>query len=87
MFRIYFEAGKRALMDYDKKHNILTELGSRYYAVTDDLMDIIRIHEEKQKELRSDFFALRQTVIRNRAEERVVRVWIRAKVVFSSMRR
>ena len=62
MFRIYFEAGKRALMDYDKKHNILTELGGRYSAGTDDLRD-------KQKELRSDFFALRQTVIRNRAEE------------------
>ena len=69
MFRIYFEAGKRALMDYDKKHNILTELGGRYSAGTDDLMDKIRIHEDKQKELRSDFFALRQTVIRNRAEE------------------
>ena len=62
MFRIYFEAGKRALMDYDKKHNILTELGGRYSAGTDDLMDKIRIHEDKQKELRSDFFALRQTV-------------------------
>ena len=56
-------------MDYDKKHNILTELGGIYSAGTDDLMDKIRIHEDKQKELRSDFFALRQTVIRNRAEE------------------
>lgn len=69
MYRIYFEAGKRALLDYDRKHNILTELGSRYSAGTNDLMDKISTHEQKQKELRADFFALRQTVIRNKAEE------------------
>lgn len=69
MYRIYFEAGKRALLDYDRKHNILTELGSRYSAGTDDLMDKISTHEQKQKELRADFFALRQTVIKNKAEE------------------
>lgn len=68
MFRIYFEAGKRALLDYDKKHNLLTELGSRYSAGTADLLEKISIHEDKQKELRSDFFALRQTVIKNKAE-------------------
>ena len=69
MYRIYFEAGKRALLDYDKKHDLITALGGRYSAGADDLMDKIKAQEEKQKELRGDFFALRQVVIKQRAAE------------------
>ena len=38
MFRVYCEAGQRALQDYDTKHEILTKLNHKYSANTYDLL-------------------------------------------------
>ncbi|MCQ4637569.1 alanine--tRNA ligase-related protein [Anaerovorax odorimutans] len=68
MFRIYFEAGKRALMDYDQKHDLITALGNRYSAGVDDLMDKIKSREEKTKAVKNELHVLRQSVIQERIE-------------------
>lgn len=69
MFRIYFEAGKRALLDYEKKHDLVTILGNRFSAGADDLMDKIRSREEKNKAVKNELHTLRQSVIQSRIGE------------------
>lgn len=66
MFRIYFEAGKRAYLDYEKKHDILTTIGAHYSAGVDDLLDKINTAEEKTKALRSELHSMRKIIIDNR---------------------
>lgn len=69
MFRIYFEAGKRALLDYDKKHDLVTILGNRFSAGSDDLFDKIRSREEKNKAVKNELHILRQSVIQSRVRD------------------
>lgn len=69
MFRIYFEAGARALADYNKKHDLLAELGNRYSAGTDDLMKKIKATEDKHKETKAQLGKLRQSIINSRIED------------------
>lgn len=69
MFRIYFEAGKRALLDYDAKHDLITDLGNRFSAGTDDLIHKIQAREERTKEVKNQLHMLRQSVITSRVEE------------------
>lgn len=69
MFRFYFEAGKRALMDYDKKHDLITKLGNRFSAGTDDLISKMDAQDEKRKALKNELHVLRQSVIESRVEE------------------
>lgn len=66
MFRIYFEAGKRALLDYDMKHDLITILGSRYSAGADDLLDKMDARREKDKAIKNELTILRQSVIESR---------------------
>lgn len=68
MWRIYFEAGKRALQDYRKRFDILTQISTSYSAGADDVIEKIAHHEEKQEKIRSDYFALRQAVIKDKAK-------------------
>ena len=69
MFRIYFEAGQRAMADYDFKHDIITKLGNKYSAGADDLIKKIEAQEEKTKELKAIHAKLRNSVIASRGEE------------------
>lgn len=69
MFRFYFEAGKRALMDYDMKHDIITALGNRYSAGADDLISKIDARREKDNEIKSQLNQLRQSVIESRVAD------------------
>lgn len=66
MFRIYFEAGKRAMLDYDTKHDLITNLGNRFSAGTDDLISKIDAQDEKRKALKNELNVLRQSVIESR---------------------
>lgn len=66
MFRIYFEAGKRALLDYDKKHDLLTVLGNRYSAGPDDLLNKMDARKEKDQAIKNELHILRQSVIESR---------------------
>lgn len=68
MFRIYFEAGKRALLDYDAKHDLVTNLGKRFSAGMDDLTDKIDKQEARAKAVKNELHVLRQSVIRSRIE-------------------
>lgn len=68
MFRIYFEAGRRAMADYTKRFDIISELGLKYSAGVDDLLEKMNNQEEKQKELKAKFTELRQSVIASKAD-------------------
>jgi len=69
MFRIYFEAGQRALADYQSKHQLITALGKKFSAGVDDLMDKVEAREAKNSEVRAEFHKLRQSVIQIRIDE------------------
>ncbi len=69
MFRIYFEAGKRALLDYDMKHDLITTLGSRYSAGVDDLLSKMDARREKDKAIKNELHILRQSVIESRVAD------------------
>ena len=69
MFRIYFEAGKRALLDYDAKHDLIASLGNRFSAGPEDLADKIRAREEKSKAVKNELHLLRQSVIAARTAD------------------
>ena len=60
MFRIYFEAGQRAMLDYDFKHDILTDLSNRYSCSVPDFPKKIHAQEETIASLKNDLFHLRK---------------------------
>lgn len=68
MFRVYCEAGQRALLDYDAKHEILTKLNNKYSANTHDLLDKIKIADEKANAVRTELYRLKQSILRQRSE-------------------
>lgn len=69
MFRIYFEAGQRAMDDYRIKHQLITDLGKKFSAGVDDLLTKVESREAKNSEVRAEFYKLRQSVIHTRLDE------------------
>ena len=69
MFRVYFEAGQRALADYRAKHQLITTLGKKFSAGSDDLLEKVDAKESKSSEVRAAFYKLRQSVIQSRLDE------------------
>ena len=69
MFRIYFEAGKRAMEDYRAKHDILTALSNRYSTGIDELTDKIEKQEKRHEETKSTLNKLRNVLISQKTEE------------------
>lgn len=65
MFRIYFEAGQRALMDYAKKHDILTHLSGQYSSSVEEFPEKLRAQEEKLASLKNELFHIKKTLIEN----------------------
>lgn len=74
MFRIYFEAGKRAFMDYSQKHQLIQTLGKQYSAGTDDLLDKIKSRQAKNKEVKQELYELKQAVIKERTARLLVKL-------------
>lgn len=68
MFRVYFEAGKRALLDYEKKHDLVKQLGIRYSAAPDQLADKLHKQEMKLQETKNELHLLKKSVINQRIE-------------------
>ena len=64
MFRIYFEAGKRALEKYQMQFDILTTLENQLSSGTEDLMDKYKAQQEKNKEARTQLHLLKKEVIK-----------------------
>ncbi len=56
MSRVYFEAGKRALLDYSRKHAIITALAEKFSADDKTLIDKINAQEAKNAENRQELF-------------------------------
>ena len=65
MFRIYFEAGQRALADYDIKHDMLTDLSNRYSSSVEDFPSKLKAQEEKVVALKDELFHLKKAYIEN----------------------
>ncbi len=65
MFRIYFEAGERALKDYASKHNILTSLSNRYSSSIEDFPAKLKAQEEKLAEAKNELFHIKKAFMDN----------------------
>lgn len=69
MFRVYLEAGQRALADYDNKHNILTALSNSYSSSIDDFPGKLKSQEEKMSSLKNELFHLKKAFIENECDK------------------
>jgi len=65
MFRIYFEAGQRALNDYRVKHNILTDLSNKYSSSIEDFPAKLKSQEEKLAEAKNELFHIKKAFTDN----------------------
>ena len=63
MFRIYFEAGKRAFLKYQQELYTLTALSNSLSAGTDDVLSKYHAQIEKNKEARNQLHFLKKEVI------------------------
>jgi alanyl-tRNA synthetase len=69
MTRVYFNAGKGALEDYQNKHRILTELNLKYSSDDNDLLDKMKAQEEKNKEIRQELYSVKNHMIAEAVDE------------------
>lgn len=60
MFRVYFEAGARALRDYDMKHDMLTELSNSYSSSIEDFPAKIRGLEQRAADAKGELINLKR---------------------------
>ena len=60
MFRIYFEAGARALADYDMKHDMLTQLSNSYSSSIEDFPDKVRGLEQRVSDAKGELISLKR---------------------------
>ena len=63
MFRVYFEAGQRALEDYVLKHEILTSLSNRYSSSVEDFPGKIRAQEDKLAAAKNELFHIKKALM------------------------
>lgn len=68
MFRIFFEAGRRALLHCRKLQNTLTALGSSLSAGEDDILAKYKAQQEKNSRARTQLHFLKKEIIRREAE-------------------
>lgn len=68
MFRIYFEAGRRAFLKYQHEMDVLSELSSSMSAGTDDVLSKYAIQQEKNRAARTQLHLLKKDVIAKEAE-------------------
>lgn len=65
MFRVYFDAGKRAMKDYRKKDDMITSLCNKYSCGFENLEKKIAADETKHNELAVAHATLRDSVIKS----------------------
>ena len=63
MTRIYCDAGRKALTDYQRKHEILTNEANRYSASVEEFPEKLRIQEEKTAAIRNELHHLKKAYI------------------------
>lgn len=69
MTRIYCDAGRKALADYQQKHAILTDLSNRYSASVEEFPEKLRIQEEKTAAIRNELHHLKKAYIEAEKEK------------------
>lgn len=69
MFRIYFEAGQRALKKYREQFDVLTQLENSLSAGSGDLMSKYKAQQEKNREARTALHFLKKEIIRREAQD------------------
>ena len=74
MFRVYFEAGKRAFLKYERQYDILQALSNSISAGEDDLLEKYTIQQEKNKEVRNQLHFLKKNVIQKEGENIISKV-------------
>lgn len=65
MFRIFFEAGKRAVDDYRYKHDMLTCLSEQYSSSIEDFPEKLKAKEEKLLAVKNELFHIKKAFIEN----------------------
>lgn len=63
MFRIYFEAGRRAFLKYQEEMDVLNTLCTSLSAGTDDVLTKYSTQIEKNKEVRTQLYLLKKDVL------------------------
>lgn len=69
MTRIYCDAGHKALTDYQRKHEILTNEANRYSASVEEFPEKLRIQEEKMNAVRNELYHLKKAYIEAEKEK------------------
>ena len=69
MTRIYCDAGRKALTDYQRKHEILTNEVNRYSASVEEFPEKLRIQEEKMNAVRNELYHLKKAYIEAEKEK------------------
>lgn len=69
MFRVFFEAGERALNDYDGKHTMLQKLSNSYSSSIEDFPKKLRAQEEKLAQAKTELNALKRVFIEGECEK------------------
>ncbi len=69
MARIYCDAGGKALTDYQRKHEILTNEANRYSASVEEFPEKLRIQEEKMNAVRNELYHLKKAYIEAEKEK------------------
>lgn len=63
MYRVFFEAGQRAYLNYVSQYDILSELSNKLSAGTDDLIKKFDTQQKKQNDVRAEFSRLKKVFI------------------------
>lgn len=69
MTRVYCKAGREAFSDYQNKHRVLTALNKKYSSDDNDLLDKIKVQDEKNKEIRQELNQLKNAFIQKSVDE------------------
>ena len=68
MFRIYFEAGRRAFLKYQHEMDVLTKLTNNLSAGTDDVLEKFKIQLDKNKEIRNQLHFIKKDILAKEAD-------------------
>lgn len=69
MFRIYFEAGQRALEKYRVQFDTITQLENSLSAGNDDLLDKYNSQQEKNRQVRTQLYLLKKEIIKREVKD------------------
>ncbi|MBR6529434.1 MAG: hypothetical protein IKT62_05280 [Firmicutes bacterium] len=68
MFRIYFEAGQRALLKYQEEFDTLTQLGTSLSAGTEDILEKYKAQQAKNNQVRTQLYLLKKDYLAKEVE-------------------